>query len=217
MLAIPGQPFLDKQRLIGRCVRLRLPCDHARLHAEVSALPELGQDTRGGRIRVHNPASAVFLRGHAPAEGDRPIVDRDVLARLPYAREFIHSIIPAQPMRCLLATLPGGQVILPHTDLPAYFAQTIRIHIPVVTHPQVWVYCDGLSYNMAAGEVWVLNNSTLHAVWNADPALPRTHLICDFLPSDALVALLLDGERELGVDRPEVRERLIAASNASDL
>jgi hypothetical protein len=217
MLAIPGQPFLDKQRLIGRCVRLPLACDLARLQAEVAALPELAQATRAGRIRVHNPASAVFLRGHAPAAGDLPIEDREALAHLPYVRELIGSLIPAPPMRCLLATLPGGAVILPHTDRPAYFAQTLRIHVPVVTHPRVWVYCDGLSYQMAPGEVWALNNSVLHAVWNADPQLPRTHLICDFLPSPALIELLLAGERELGIDRPEVYQHLVAASQASDL
>jgi hypothetical protein len=57
---------------------------------------------------------------------------------------------------------------------------------------------------MAAGEVWVLNNVATHAVWNAHPSAGRTHLICDFLPSAALLELLARGERDLGRDEPAV-------------
>jgi hypothetical protein len=59
--------------------------------------------------------------------------------------------------------------------------------------------CNGMTYRMRAGEVWVLNNSAEHAVWNAHPARARTHLICDFLPSDALLPLIAAGDRNLGM------------------
>lgn len=210
MLVVPGQPLLDKNRLLGGCVRLRIPTDLDRLKAETSALPEPLWGTQGGRVGVHRPAQAVFLRGHAPAEGNLPVEDREALALLPACRELIHERIPAPPLRCLLALLPGGAVIAPHADQAPYFGQTIRIHVPITTHPKVWMYCGGSSYHMAEGEVWALNNSTLHAVWNADPERSRLHLICDFLPTPALVQLLLDGERELGTDQREVREQLFA-------
>jgi len=214
MLAIPGQPLLDKNRLIGGCVRLAIPCDRERLQADVAALPERFWGTRGGRVGVHNPAQAVFLRGHAPAEGDLPIEEREPLAHLPYVRDLIHRIIPAPPMRCLLAKLPGGAVIAPHVDQAPYFGQTIRIHVPIVTHPEMWMFCADAIYHMAEGEVWALNNSTLHAVWNADPERARTHLICDFLPTEALVKLLATGERDLGVDDERVKARLFAPVTA---
>ena len=57
---------------------------------------------------------------------------------------------------------------------------------------------------MRPGEAWALNNSAAHAVWNAHPERSRTHLICDFLPSPALLELLARGERDLGVSRPDV-------------
>jgi len=216
MLSIPGQPLLDKNALIGGCVRLRLGCDSERLREEVERLPAHFWGTRGGRVGVHNPAEAVFLRGHAPAEGDLPVEEREALSHLPYARELIEARIPAEPMRCLLAKLPGGAVIAPHMDRGApYFSQTIRIHIPVVTHDRMWMFCDGLSYRMNQGEVWALNNSTLHAVWNADAKRSRTHLICDFLPSARLLELLAAGERNLGRDEPAVREHLFGDSRAN--
>lgn len=214
MLIVPGYPLLDKERLIGGCVRLAVVTDTAQLQAEVAALPQPYWGTRGGRVGVHRPAQAVFLRGHAPAEGNLPIEDREALALLPAVRALIQRI-PAPPLRCLLALLPGGAEIAAHTDRPPYFGQTIRLHVPIVTHPRVWMYCGGRSYRMAAGEVWALNNSTLHAVWNADEARARTHLICDFLPSAALIDLLLHGERELGVDNREVQTRLLGGQAAA--
>jgi hypothetical protein len=56
----------------------------------------------------------------------------------------------------------------------------------------------GQTYLMRAGEVWVLNNSAAHAVWNQHATLSRTHMICDFLPAAPLLRLLARGERDLG-------------------
>ncbi len=215
MLSLPGQPLLDKGRLIGGCVRLSIGCDAMLLDREVASLPPHFWGTRGGRVGVHNPAQAVFLRGHAPAEGDLPISEREALTHLPYIRELIHERIPGLPQRCLLALLPGGAVIAPHVDHRAsYFGQTIRIHIPVVTNDQVWMYCAGKSYRMLPGEVWALNNSTVHGVWNANPILARIHLICDYLPTTPLLDLLAAGDRDLGIDERMVNERLFAVSTA---
>ena len=215
MLALPGQPLLDKTALIGGCARLPLRCDVARLRAEVEALPASMWGTRGGRVGVHNAAQAIFLRGHAPAEGNLPIEPREPLAQLAYVREIIETLIPATPLRCLLALLPAGAMIAPHIDQADYFSKTIRIHIPVITHAQAWMYCNGASYRMAPGEIWALNNSATHAVWNASDEAARTHLICDFLGSPALFDLLARAERDLGVDDAGVHERLFGAQPAA--
>jgi hypothetical protein len=212
MLDIPGQPFLDKTALIGACSRLSLRFDAARLAAEVDGLPAGVWGTTGGRVGVHRAAEGVFLRGYAPAEGDRPVEDRPPLARLPYVREIIQARIPAPPMRCLLARLPGGATVAPHIDRAPYFAQTIRLHVAVTTHNRAFMLCAGQCYVMRPGELWALNNNAQHGVWNADDDRPRTHLICDFLLTPALAALLRDGERGLGERRRDVEEGLLAAA-----
>jgi hypothetical protein len=205
----PGLP--DKTALIGGCARLPLMLDAARLRAEVEALPESMWETRGGRLGPHDAARAIFLRGYAPAEGrHKPVEDRDALALVPYAREIIMHLLPAPPQRCLLALLPAGAIVPPHADHGPYFLKTLRIHVPVITHDLAWMYCDGLVYRMQPGEVWALNNSALHAVWNADAVLARTHLICDFLPTPQLQQLLARAERNLGVVNTQVEQRLRA-------
>jgi hypothetical protein len=208
MLDLPGRPVLDKRALIGSCARLPLAIDAPRLQAEVATLPQDLWGTTAGRVGVHRAADAVFLRGYAPAEGEKPIEDRPALERLPYAREIITHLVGGEPLRCLLARLPAGATIAPHVDRAPYFAKALRLHFPVTTHELSYMVCDGLTYLMAAGEAWALNNSTLHAVWNADSARARTHMICDFLPGPGLLDLLTRSDRGLGRVDPAVAAHL---------
>lgn len=198
MLDLPGHPVIDKTALVGGCLRLPVRIDAQRLAAEVAALPPMLWGSTGGRVGVHRNAEALFLRGHAPAQGALPIEDREPLALLPYAREIIEQLIPAPPQRCLLARLPGGVSIDPHIDRAPYFAKTLRLHFPIESHEQVHMIAGELTYLMRPGDIWVLNNSAPHAVWNADPDRSRTHMICDFLPTPALLGLMAAGERNLG-------------------
>jgi hypothetical protein len=214
MLDLPGLAALDKEQLIGGCVRLPLSVDAARLKAEVAALPADLWGSRGGRVGVHDAAQAIFLRGYAPAEGEKPIEDRPPLALLPYVREIINVRIPAAPLRCLIARLPPGAVVRAHIDRAPYFAKSLRLHVPVTTHDRAWMSCAGRCYRMAEGEVWVLNNSTIHAVWNAHATAARTHLICDFAPSPELLALLAAGERSLGELRADVEAHIASTPPA---
>lgn len=196
-------PPLDKDALIGGCVRLPLRIDQERLLAEVHSLPESLWGTRGGRVGVHQPTEGIFLRGHAPAEGPKPIEDREPLRLLPYVGELINETIPAPPMRCLLAKLHPDSTIRRHIDNGAYFQGTVRLHFPIVTDPSVAMFCNDLTYVMQPGEVWALNNSTFHGV-RSNWTQPRIHLICDFLPTGALAALIQSGDRNLGREDPDI-------------
>ena len=113
-------------------------------------------------------------------------------------------MIPAPPLRCLLAKLPAQAVIPPHIDRAPYFSKTLRMHVPVETHDQSCMLCAGEGYLMRAGEVWALNNCAEHAVWNAHPALSRTHMICDFLRAARCSSCSQHGERNLGRPMPDV-------------
>ena len=202
MLELPGQPYLDKAALIGGCIRLPLEFNAARLAAEVESLPSAFWGTTGGRVGVHSAAEGIFLRGYAPAEGNLPIEDRPAITELPYVREIIQERIPAPPMRCLLARLQGGARVATHIDRAPYFAQTIRLHIAVTSHEHAYMFCAGQCYVMRPGELWALNNTAPHGVWNADATRERTHLICDFLPTPELGSLLAAGARDLGTAQP---------------
>ncbi len=208
MLDLGALPVIDKAALVGGCTRLPLRIDAGRLAAEVDALPANLWGSRGGRVGVHNQAEAIFLRGYAPAEGDKPIEDREPFALLPYLRSVFAGEIRARPMRCLLARMQGGAYIAPHVDRGDYFLKTIRLHLPVTTHDQVAMYAGGHVYRMRPGEVWALNNCGVHGVLNASATRSRTHVICDFLPDAPLLELLARSERDLGAADAAVEAEL---------
>lgn len=198
MWSLPGHPLLDKGALIGECVRLRLRVDATALLTELRALPDELFGGTSGRIGVHSDAQALFLRGHAPAEGPLPITDREILAQLPRMQALIDRGLPGSAQRCLIASMPAGARVPLHIDQAPYFEQTIRLHIPLESNERAYMVAGESSYVMRVGEVWALNNSALHGVWNADPRLARVHLICDRTPDEALLAALRTAQRGLG-------------------
>ena len=109
----------------------------------------------------------------------------------------------------------AGGIIARHIDRAPYFGKTLRVHVPVDTNESVFMVSLGQCYSMQTGEVWLLNNSANHAVWNRHPSRSRTHLICDFLPSPALLDLLARAERHLGVQRADIEEHTRTRHSAS--
>lgn len=197
MNAFDHYPVLNKDSLIGGCMRLPLEIDAERLQAEIAGIPTELWSTRGGRVGVHSQVNAIFFRGYAPAEGDKPIEDREILQTLPYVREIL-AMIPANPLRCLAASLKAEGVVAEHSDIGPYFQKTIRLHFPVTTNPQVTMFSNGMAYKMKPGEVWALNNIAPHRVLNEHKTSRRIHIICDFLPEESLLELLSKGQRDLG-------------------
>ena len=63
---------VDKQQLVGGCSKLELRVDADRLRAEFDTIPEEAWGSTAGRVNIHSLASAIFLRGHARAEGFKP-------------------------------------------------------------------------------------------------------------------------------------------------
>ena len=207
--------YIDKDRLIGACVRLDLSLDADRLTQEVTGIATDEWFVGNRSQQVHSDVDAIFLRGYAPREGNKPINDRDILNQLPYISELIHQQIPAPPLRCLLARLaPCGSVKL-HADNGVYFRKTLRLHIPVVTSPEASMYCSGHFYRMQSGEVWALNNIGIHGVLNEHASIARTHIICDFQPTPELLGLIAAGQSDLGVEDPAAYARLQTASDSS--
>ncbi len=195
---LEGYERLDKQALIGGCVRIDYDIDVARLVSEVTRIPEETWSDSAGRVDVHSKAEAIFLRGYAPQFSNKPIEDRDVLTMLPYIRSLIKSI-GSKPLRCVLAKLKAGDDIDAHADSGQILERTIRVHIPIITSEHVTMFCNHHQYQMKVGEMWIINNGAEHSVNNRDPKLDRIHMICDYLPEPGLLTLLANGEKTLGL------------------
>jgi hypothetical protein len=77
--------------------------------------------------------------------------------------------------RVMLAKLPAGSTIFPHTDRKASH-YIHKIHVPLVTNPGTRFHVGDQTMNIPVGEIYEVNNKRNHAVEN-DGELDRIHLI----------------------------------------
>jgi hypothetical protein len=82
--------------------------------------------------------------------------------------------------RVMLANLPAGAKIEPHTDGAVIFTRPHKIHIPIQTNPDVLFYQYPEKHHLMEGHAYEVNNAGLHAVEN-NGKTDRIHLIFEYL------------------------------------
>ncbi|MGQ0773177.1 MAG: aspartyl/asparaginyl beta-hydroxylase domain-containing protein [Pseudonocardiales bacterium] len=110
------------------------------------------------------------------------------MQRLPYLAGILAAIpAPLNAVR-LMALGPGSQC-QPHRD-PKYALRRglMRLHIPLVTHPDAVLVLDGVRHCWAAGEFWYGDFSREHMVRNTGP-VTRVHTVIDALLTRELAEL----------------------------
>jgi hypothetical protein len=85
--------------------------------------------------------------------------------------------------RIMLARMAPGGVIHPHRDENPAAKWPHKIHVPLLTNPDVKFYVDGTEYTFPEGEAVEVNNMGLHAVQNRG-ATDRIHLIFEYYDLD---------------------------------
>ena len=105
-------------------------------------------------------------------------VKTPILKHCRYFEEIIDSFqCPRQRVR--LMRLESGTNIHEHRDLGDSWALgQVRIHIPIITHEEVYFYVDGERVMMRPGELWYCDFSRPHRVANRSP-IARVHLVLD--------------------------------------
>ena len=88
-------------------------------------------------------------------------------------------------VRALFARLAAHGRIDSHTDGLFSLLKCHRIHIPIITNDQVVFSIGGEEKVLGEGEMWEINNATLHAVDNHSDE-DRIHLIIDWVPNSTV-------------------------------
>lgn len=108
---------------------------------------------------------------------DRPLWDewKDVL--LPIMEQAAKSLGYSNYRfpRVMLAKLPAGSEILPHSDGRASH-YIHKIHVPLITNPETLFHVGAKAKNLPVGEIFEVNNKRNHAVQNGGEQ-DRIHLI----------------------------------------
>lgn len=95
---------------------------------------------------------------------------------------------PLQTVR-LMGLAPGAR-IKPHQDYALDFeAGTVRLHMPLVTAPEVDFRLNGTPVAMAPGELWYLRLTDTHSVDNRGE-IDRIHLVIDATVNDWLMGMM---------------------------
>lgn len=123
---------------------------------------------------------------------DRPIEQDDVSRRagwdwfsptvLPIVEELQALYAPGSVViSCQIALLPPGGHITRHQDTAPLLRASHRIHVPLITWPEVTFFIDDAPHVFEAGHAFELNNQRYHEVRHGGTE-DRYHLIIDLLP-----------------------------------
>lgn len=104
--------------------------------------------------------------------------DTPHLDRCPYLREVV-NFFDCDKIDVRLLRLRAGSSIKEHRDYGLEFEDgEVRLHIPVVTNPQLEFYLNKERVMMEEGECWYLNFNLPHSVNNKGD-IDRIHLVID--------------------------------------
>lgn len=118
------------------------------------------------------------------------------LQACPYLRKTI-AALGTVAGRTRLMRLSGHAEVTRHADQGYYWADRVRVHVPIATQPTVRFECDDTHTNMGAGECWIFDTWRQHRVLN-DDTRHRIHLVVDTLGSESFWQLVGAGRTHHG-------------------
>jgi len=162
--------------------------DVDRLLADLHAAEQFGRshvhfgkyhDGGWSAIPLVSPGGAVdasSLRHAAGASYEKT----PILRACPYFEEIVDSF-RCPWLRVRLMRLEPGANILEHRDPGDSWALgQVRLHIPIVTHDEVYFYVDRQRVTMRPGELWYCDFSRPHSVANRGD-VARVHFVLDLV------------------------------------
>jgi Aspartyl/Asparaginyl beta-hydroxylase len=110
------------------------------------------------------------------------------LKRTSYFKHVLDDLkCPKEVVRILF--LPPGGYINDHFDFHTSFQfGLLRLHLPIITHPDVIFIIDGQRVIWNAGELWFGDFSKVHSVKNDSPVV-RVHMVIDVQINDFVLSL----------------------------
>jgi hypothetical protein len=115
---------------------------------------------------------------HSALQEEQQYQDTVLLQACPNIQQVI-DFFEMEKLSIRLMKLNAGAVIKPHADHDLSFEDgEVRIHIPVITNPEVEFFLEEDKLSMPAGTCWYLNLSLTHRVNNFGTN-DRIHLVID--------------------------------------
>jgi len=183
-------------------VKLPLSVDPANLQADLDRIDPAEWLTHFNTDYFEGDWTGVALRA-APGNAQtlhvdpaaQKFVDTSAMLLCPHIAAALGMFqCPLKSVRLLKLT--AGSSIREHRDDDlGWEAGEVRLHVPIITNPEVEFFLNGQRIAMKEGECWYLDLSLPHRVENRSKA-DRIHLVIDCLLNDWLRATI-DGGQEM--------------------
>jgi Sulfotransferase family/Aspartyl/Asparaginyl beta-hydroxylase len=184
--------------------RLPVRFDAERLAAEVQALPASAWSHHPQEHAGNTAARLITVGGGANDAVSGEMKPTAALAACPYVAQVLASFSTVWS-RSRLMRIAGGAAVPQHSDMNYHWFHRVRVHIPVITRPEVRFYCADENVHMAAGEAWIFDNWREHRVENPTSDA-RVHLVADTSGTSVFWRLLAKAEsRNFGSTHPGAR------------
>lgn len=173
-------------------IQLPLRFDAACLAAEIAALGEVAWRPHPQGFAGNDALPLVAAHGDPDDDATAgPMAATPWLRQCPCLREVLASFGSCIGRTRLMRIVGDGDVQA-HADISYYWWERVRIHIPLVTAPEVRFYCGEQAINMAAGTCWIFDTWREHRVRNHQPQA-RIHLVIDTTGSAHFWSLVAAG------------------------
>lgn len=180
------------QKLLGRAGNYLLLHDSFDIDAikeKILRMPEAKwlESERERRFDVHRDTQAllaIHFEDHKYTRPDVRELYHELQAELQPLLDHIADFYQDNGfvVRLIFAKLLAGGKIPRHADGGFSLMNSHRIHIPIVTNEQNVFFVNGEEKNMRTGEIWEINNESVHMVENRSDE-DRIHLIVDWIPN----------------------------------
>ncbi len=172
--------------------RLPLTFDTTRLREEVEAFPEGAWRPHPQRFEGNSALILISRDGEMNDLNRGPMLPTPHLEGSPYLRQVMGSFDTVVGRARLMRLAPGARVPT-HVDTHYYWHRRVRVHVPVVTHPDVLFTCGGEERHLGEGEAWLLDTWRSHGVRN-ESSVSRIHLVFDTVGTAAFWTLMDRGD-----------------------
>jgi LPS sulfotransferase NodH len=186
--------------------RLPVRFELERLRAEVEALPVEAWSRHPQEYQGNSAARLITVGGTQNDRVAGAMQPTSALLASPYLQQVLASFDTVWS-RSRLMRIEGGGSVPQHSDTNHHWFFRVRVHIPVVTRPEVRFFCADQDVHMAAGEAWIFDNWREHRVVNPTPDA-RIHLVADTAGTSAFWRVAMQGQSE-DFERPHRAARLI--------
>lgn len=198
-------------KLANEFIRLPLRFDVERLRQEVLAFDDSEWLPHVQGFAGNTAIPLISVRGEMNDDFNGPMKVTEKLERSPYIKQVLASFDEVFG-RSRLMGLGAGCSVPEHRDVNYHWYNRVRIHIPVITNPQVLFYCGDKHVHMAAGETWIFDSWKPHHVDNLSDE-NRVHLVIDTAGSAKFwrTVAVSEWRSAEGLQRPaDVEDRFVA-------